>query len=208
VSGRRFKFDIRQASRPILLVLALWLVGAAVFYFVFTRPEVEAYHTLLRDTEPQRTALDEQREAVEANEAFLEALRKAETDLLHLRREVLSTRAERLVEVERELAVLCRQFNIALDSVSYDNELMEDEGLDRMAMVVPLEGGYAALRKFLHAVESSDKFLLIEQVALGEGKEGGKSLQLDITLTTYFNLPERSDEEPAPRRRPNRRRRA
>ena len=58
-------------------------------------------------------------------------------------------------------------------------------------MTVPLEGGYANLRRFLQAVEVSDKFLVVERVALGEGKRGGAMLQLSITLATYFDAPER-----------------
>ena len=56
-------------------------------------------------------------------------------------------------------------------------------------MNVPLEGGYPALRRFLQAVEQSDKFLIVERVALAKGKEGGVMLQLNITLATYFNAP-------------------
>ncbi|MFN0281755.1 MAG: hypothetical protein ACKVZ6_07260 [Kineosporiaceae bacterium] len=58
-------------------------------------------------------------------------------------------------------------------------------------MTLPLEGGYANLRRFLHAVEISGEFLVIERVALAEGDEGGVRLALNITLATYFDLPER-----------------
>ena len=116
-------------------------------------------------------------------------MKKAEGDLVYLRQEVLSTRELRLVDVQQELATLCGQFNIDIDSVAFTNELLRDEELDRMAMVVPLEGGYESLRRFLLAVENSSKFLLVERVALGEGKDGGARLKLDITLTTYFDLP-------------------
>jgi Tfp pilus assembly protein PilO len=206
VTARRVKIDIRQASRPILLVLLAWLLLSLGFFLFWTRPKVQAYRALMRDSEPQRTALDERRRTVERNETFLAALQKAENDLLYLRREVLSTRKERLVDVQRELAKLCRDFHIALDSVTFSNDLLEDEEVDRMAMVVPLEGGYDSLREFLHAVENSAKFLLVEQVALGEGKQGGVILQLDITLTTYFDLPpEMKSKKPTRRTRPNRR---
>ena len=81
-------------------------------------------------------------------------------------------------------------FSIDLESVSFASEPLYKEDLDRLVMVVPLEGGYTNLRKFLQAVEESDKFLLVERVALAEGREGGVMLQLNITLATYFDLPE------------------
>ena len=72
-------------------------------------------------------------------------------------------------------------------------------------ITVPLEGGYSALRRFLQAVEHSSKFLLVERVALGKGKEGGVLLQLNITLATYFNAPEeRLRKKPQPTRRSRR----
>ena len=105
-------------------------------------------------------------------------------------REVLSTRQKRLIEVQLELVALAEQFSIDVDSVDIENELLHEEELDKLVMSVPLEGGYANLRKFLQAVESSEKFLVVERVALGEGKRGGVMLQLNISLATYFDAPE------------------
>jgi hypothetical protein len=57
-------------------------------------------------------------------------------------------------------------------------------------MVLPLEGGYASLRGLLEAVERSDKFLVVERVTIGQGRDGGVLLQLNVTLATYFDAPE------------------
>ena len=103
--------------------------------------------------------------------------------------------------VQAEVARLCRLFSIDLESVAFDNDLLMGEELDRMVMTVPLLGGYENLRKFLQAVESSDKFLVVERVALDENKEGGVMLQLSITLATYFDLPPELKEQKRPTRR-------
>ncbi len=70
------------------------------------------------------------------------------------------------------------------------NEILREEGLDRFAMVVPLQGGYASLRKFLQAVEASEKFLVVESVALDGLARGGTSttLNLNITVASYFSV--------------------
>jgi Tfp pilus assembly protein PilO len=190
MTARRLKFDIRQAGRPILVVLLVWFLLCAAFYLVLARPQVQRYRNLVENSEPQRQALAARRAEVELRETYLEKLQKAEHDLTHLREEVLSTRELRLVSVQRELTKLCDQFNIDLETVTLDHSDLLDEELDRMVMVVPLQGGYANLRKFLQAVESSEEFLLVEKVGLGKGKEGGVMLQLNITLATYFDLPE------------------
>ena len=41
----------------------------------------------------------------------------------------------------------------------------------------------------VQAVEESDKFLLVERVGLTKGKQGGRMLDLSISLATYFNAP-------------------
>ena len=202
MTSRRMKFDIRQAGRQILIVLLAWLVLDLGFYFIATRPKVQDYRSLKEGSEPQLQALEERKREVEAREGYLDALKQAELDLTELRQEVLSTRAARMVEVQREVERLCGQFNIDFNSVTYDHELLPGQELDKMIMLVPLQGNYASLRKFVQAVEGSDKFLLVERVALAEGKEGGVMLQLSITLATYFNAPMRVEQTAAERRRP------
>jgi Tfp pilus assembly protein PilO len=181
------RFDIRQTSRQILLVLGIAFAVNGVFYALFARPVVREYESLRVTNQPRFDELDKRRTEVESREAYLAALRQAEVDLKRLREDVLSTRAKRLVEVQLELATLTEQFGIKSTSVSHGNANLAGEELDRLEMIVPLEGGYANLRKFLQAVENSDKFLIIERVNLAENKEGGGSLlQLNITLATYF----------------------
>jgi Tfp pilus assembly protein PilO len=180
--------DIRQAGRRILLGLGVVTALNIGFYLLLTGPSVKAYARLTEDSEMFKQ-VNERRTVVDGHEGFLEAVQRAQQDLQSLDREVLATRNDRLVDVQEELARLCDSFGIPLDSVSSDSDLLLDEGLDRFSMSVPLEGNYANLRKFLQAVEESDKFLVVERVSLAKGKEGGSSLSLSISLATYFTAP-------------------
>jgi len=186
----KLRFDIRQASRQLLLVYLAVLAFTLVFGLVFVRPRVLRYRTIVEESEP-RTKIVQAREAeVKGREAFLAALERAQEDLKRLRKEVLSTRDRRMIEAQFELDRLAKQFGADMNSVQYDNVRLEGEGLDRFAMVAPLAGGYSNLRKFIQAVEASDKFLVIERVAIGSNTTGGPLLQLNITVATYFDLPD------------------
>ena len=99
-----------------------------------------------------------------------------------------------MIGVQLEVARLAREYGIALDRVRYENEVMDNGALERFAIVVPLTGGYAALRKFIQSVESSENFLVIERVALGSGKSIDV-LELNITLATYFIAPDANLDE-------------
>ena len=194
MTTQRFKFDIRQAGPRILIVLAVLLVLNVGFFLVATRPRAQDYRALAQGSETELTALERRTREVERREDFLGALQKSEADLHRIREEVLSTRELRMVEVQSELEALCQQFQIDLNSVVFDSDLLLHEDLDKLIMVVPLQGNYSNLRNFLQAVEDSEKFLLVERVALAEGKEGGVLLDLNITLATYFDAPEDESE--------------
>lgn len=201
------KFDIRQMGRRIVTALLAWLVLNIVFLALFVRPRVREFRTLEEESRPRLEALAQRQQEVEEEEAFVEGLRQAETDLATLRHTVLGDRRSQMVPIQLELARLASQFNINLERVQYQNSDLVEEGLERMAMVVPLEAGYGNLRKFIQAVEGSEKFLVIERVALGQGKEGGSLLQLNITLATYFDAPRlRKKQENEDRRQPRRQR--
>jgi Tfp pilus assembly protein PilO len=187
--ARRWRFDIRQSGRQIAAVLGAVTLINLVAYALVVRPRIQEYQRLQVTNRPRFDALEQRREEVTGRETYLAALRQAEVDLRELREKRLGTREERLVEVQLELAEMAKRFGIDLETVTYKNDVLVSEELDRLEMVVPLEGGYANLRRFLQAVESSNEFLVVERVGLAEGKQGGVMLQLNITLVTYFTLP-------------------
>jgi len=190
MSLRGIRFDIRQAGKQVMLALAAVLAANLLFGALFVRPRIRAFEALNEDSLPRRQELQKRTKEVEAQEKYLAALEQSTKDLATLRSDILSTRQKRMIEVQYELARLARQFNINMERVQYENEALEDEALERMAMVVPLAGGYSSLRRFVQAVEQSDKFLVLERVALEQGQEGGAMLQLNLTLATYFDSPE------------------
>lgn len=183
------RWDIRQSSQELLIVFVSLLAVNAFFYAFFVRPRVDEHRNLTTANTPRIAELERREAAVELREAYLQELQQAEDDLTRLRKDVLQTRDQRMIEAQEEFADLATQFNIASDAIHYENTILEDEGIERFAMTGPLEGGYANLRRFIHAVEESKKFLVIERVALAEGVEGGVLLSLNITLATYFDLP-------------------
>ena len=188
------RWDIRQASRELLVgFFGLLLVNLA-FYGIFVRPRVNEYSALTTKNAPRIAELERREAGVKVREAYLQGLEQAEDDLERLRRDVLQTRDRRIVIVQQEVEELAQQFSLQSTQITYQNEILKNEGIERYGTTLPLEGGYANLRKFIQALEKSEKFLVIERVALGEGQEGGVMIQLNITLATYFDLPELNRE--------------
>lgn len=191
------RWDIRQASRELLVGFLGLLLANVAFYGIFVRPRLDEYGALTTANAPRIAELERREAAVKAREAYLQGLEQAEDDLNRLRRDVLQTRDQRIVIVQQEVEDLAQQFSLQSTQITYQNEVLKNEGIERYGTTLPLEGGYANLRKFIQALEKSKKFLVIERVALGEGSEGGVMIQLNITLATYFDLPE-LEREPKP----------
>jgi len=189
VKARRPRFDIREASAKIFLVLAGALVVNAAVSVLVVRPRVVRYRQLKDESSPQRQVVNVREREVVDRETYRLALEKARDDMKHLAGDILATRQRRMIGVQLEVAKLAREFGIAADRVGYENPSSEDDALERFGIVVPLAGGYSNLRKFIQAVESSENFLVIERVVLGTGK-GTDVVELNITLATYFIAPD------------------
>lgn len=194
---RRFRIDPRESATAIFGVLGALLVANLLLVLLWNRPQARLRRELVDDSAPRVARLEARKREVEAIEAYLVALRKADEDLRHLRDDVLSTKTKKLIATQLEVPRIAEKFGIRPDRIQYENETFEREAVERLGITVPLEGGYANLRKFLQAVESSERFLVIEQVALAQGAEGGALLQLRITLATYFHAPELAVEPEA-----------
>jgi Tfp pilus assembly protein PilO len=194
VTARRPRFDIRDASAKIFLVLAGALVVNAAVSVLFVRPRVVRYRQLKDESSPQRQVVTVREKEVVQREAYRAGLEKARDDMKHLAADILATRQRRMIGVQLEVAKLARQFGIAADRVQYENPSSDDGALERFGIVVPLAGGYSNLRKFIQAVESSENFLVIERVVLGTGK-GTDVVELNIALATYFIAPDAKLDE-------------
>ena len=194
MKARRPRFDIREASGIVFIVLGALLLANVAISVVVVRPKVVRYRQLTDLSSPQLQVVKTREKEVAQKEDYRKSLEKARDEMKRLAGDVLSTRQRRMIGVQLEINKLARSFGIASDQVHYENESVDNGALERFGSVVPLAGGYADLRKFIQAVESSDNFLVIERVALGSGKSSDV-LELDITLATYFISPDANLED-------------
>jgi Tfp pilus assembly protein PilO len=189
VTARRPRFDVRESSGRIFLVLLAALVVNVAVSVMLVRPKLVRYAELTDQSSPQHQIIKAREKEVLEKEGYRAELEKARDDMKRLAGDVLSTRQRRMIGVQLEIAKLVREFGISLDRVKYENEILDNGALERFASVIPLAGGYSNLRKFIQAVESSDNFLVVERVVLGTGKSNDV-VELNITLATYFIAPD------------------
>lgn len=188
---RRRKIDIRESAGTIIVVLALLCAANLTFVLLFVRPLSAKLAVLEADAGSKSQRAAKRRAEVEGLEVYARQLVETRANLVRLRDEVLSTRERKMIETQIEVAGIAQRFGTTFDQMRFENEVLLDEELERFAIVVPLEGGYANLRRFIQAIEGTGRFLVIERVVLGQGGDGGSLLQLNITVATYFIAPKR-----------------
>jgi Tfp pilus assembly protein PilO len=63
---------------------------------------------------------------------------------------------------------------------------VRDSHLSKTSVVVDFSGNYADVRRFIHALESSPEFLVIENVELIQEPEGKAALKVTVQISTYY----------------------
>jgi len=100
-----------------------------------------------------------------------------------LYRDRFSTERARFTDAVRELKSLAQRSGLVPKAISYPEEKLEAYGLVRRSFVFGVEGSYAQLRSFLHLVELSRTFFVVEQISVSES---GRGLGIQLRLSTLF----------------------
>lgn len=84
------------------------------------------------------------------------------------------------------LAQLARESGLAFERFSFDPEPVKDSGLTRVKGEMVLTGTYGEVRRFVHKVETSKDFVVLDDLSLAEGSAAGAELVVTLKLSTYF----------------------
>ena len=188
--GQGQRFDVRKAApRLMLLLLAVILVNGAL-WSLFVRPRQAEIARI--EAEKQGDAATEKRsaEALAQLQRVHDHVVGIQAGVNRFYDEMLSTKRDRMVPFQRALDGVGRDFNVRAERVQVGSQSLAAEGIEAMAFSFPLTAGYENLRQFLARLEELDQFLIVRQVSLGGGQEGGRLLQLSVDVETYFNAPE------------------
>lgn len=193
--GLAHRFNLRRDGVRIIGFLAVLLVLNLAFWWVIVRPLQEQIAFKL---EQKATA----RKTEQASTQRLEQIRQVHDHALQVQQhvrtffdEMLSVRSKRFVPFQTALYEVGKEFKVQPMRAAITRQELEQEGIEVFAFTFPLNGGYENLRSFLARLEQLDQFLIVREISLrSEAREGGRNLQLDIAVETYFNAPNMKEE--------------
>ena len=172
--------------RRIVIPLSVALVVNVLAYALIVYPLSQRVANVTQRDLAAEQALAEARAEHGQASGTLTGKARASTELTTFYSEVLPrdlSGARRLTYLR--LAQLARESNLRFESGSYTPTDERGSTLTRLKIVLGLAGTYADIRTFIHALESSPEFVVIDNVELAEGAEGG-NLAVTLELSTYY----------------------
>ena len=112
---------------------------------------------------------------------------QADTDLQRFYRDTLPSNVEGARRMSyAKLASLADHHGLLIERRSYDRDTGYRGRLHKLKINMDLSGEYRDIRAFLHALEASPEFIVIEDVSLSEGARPGAPLAVAVQLATYY----------------------
>ena len=175
-----------RTQRIVLFVLMGLLFLNLPVYFFLVRTVVEAANGEAARREQMRLQLSRRTATLNA---IREIARQFNESHLHYQRftdEFLFPKEKMASELLQELDQISAEAGLTRNRVGYRLDQEPVFGLQRMTITLPIEGSYANIRNFLNMLETHEKFIMIDSMALISEREGTGTIRLDVNLSTLF----------------------
>jgi Tfp pilus assembly protein PilO len=172
-----------KARLRIAVLGALLLLGNAVAFAAFTWPRlnrVRRAEDRAQQVSARRAALEALWERVASRK---ERLVQNRLDIESLTRDHLRSRGADLFLAQREIESLARAAGLNPKKSTYSMEAIKGTSLVRCEVTLPLDGSYRNLTGFLARIETSSRFIVVDQMALARGEEGAR---MNLRLSAVF----------------------
>lgn len=184
------RFDIRESRWRVGLILGAIAILNLAFYLVLNLPRMHQESREDARVSSADQALSQLSRRVNLMKGLEERFESEKAKVDRFYDEFLGNKETRMIQIQREIRSIATSFNMDPESINYQPELVENAGVVRFQIDVPLVGDYRNLRQFINRIEKSEYFLIIDGVSLGDSQGGGALLDLSISLVTYFQAPE------------------
>lgn len=179
---RRVLAEHRRLVIPLSVALAVNLLAYSLVVYPLSE---RVANVTQRDLAAEQALTQARAEHAQAA-GTLTGKARASTELTTFYNDILPrdlSGARRLTYLR--LAQLARESNLRFESGSYKPVKERDSTLTRLGIELVLAGSYANVRTFIHELESSPEFVVIDNVELSEGADGG-NLVVTLELSTYY----------------------
>jgi Tfp pilus assembly protein PilO len=177
---------LREYRLPVVVLLLAFAVNAGVYAGLVYPLASKVADADNRAARADRS-LREARREFDAAKGVATSQQRAEAELKTFYGEVLPadlSAAHRLTYLS--LAQLVRTSNLHIVRRTADEGHTRGSRLSYLKVALFLEGQYEDIRAFVHSLETSRDFVIIDDVELDQARDGQSALMLKIQLSTYY----------------------
>ena len=183
--GTLFQRVVRE-HRRIVVPLAIALGVNAIVYGAVVYPLSQRVANIeQRDRTAEEELLAAQRDQSQAT-GTLTGKDRAAAELATFYTDVLPSDlagARRLTHLR--LAQLARESNLKFIRATFEPVEARSRTLAQLKIQMALSGTYSDMRAFIHQLETAPEFVVIDNIELGQGADGGP-LGVTLHLSTYY----------------------
>jgi Tfp pilus assembly protein PilO len=177
---------VAEHRRAVWLIAAALILNAALLALVVL-PLSQKVRGGEQQSQSAIAELANARRDFNAARATVTGKGQADSELKKFYQEVLpldQSGARRILYLN--IDQLARKSNLTVVRYNFDPETDRRSSLHKLTMTLNLEGEYNNIRRFIHQLETSPEFRVLESVALAQGEEGERGLSVTALVSTYF----------------------
>jgi Tfp pilus assembly protein PilO len=178
--------DAQEDGRRVAVSLGVVAAVNLLVFLFLTQPLYRLSRVNLAEWEDMDLTMEQRRRSVGRLQERTEQLEQQRLNLIQFYDSILSEKTSRMTAIQREIRNLAGQFQVDPENISYSPTYEEKADLVRFDVSFPLRGSYENLRQFVHRVEISDHFLILDDITLTDAREGGVVLSLNVRMHTFF----------------------
>lgn len=176
-----------EEHRRVLLPLGVLLAVNVGVYALVVYPLSQRVANIEQTSQAAQERLAAARADFERANATLTGKDKASQELTTFYSSVLPkglAGARRLTTLK--LLQLADGAGLDIGQLTVQDVLRQDSSLKQLRIQMDLAGSYSDMRGFIHDLETSPDFVVIDNVTLREGADSGVTLVVNLQLSTYY----------------------
>jgi Tfp pilus assembly protein PilO len=181
-----FQRVLQEHRRTVYLLVAAFVANLLLYAFVVYPLEQRVANVEQSKAGAERALAAAQTEHAKAS-GTLTGKDRAAKELASFYSTVLAqdmTGARRLTY--GRMRRLAEQSHLSYDRGKYEPVTERGSNLTKFKAGIELEGSWADIRMFIHAIETAPEFVVIDNLQLSEAGQGSTTLRVIVELSTYF----------------------
>ncbi|MFH1945611.1 MAG: hypothetical protein ABIK95_08310 [Acidobacteriota bacterium] len=180
-------YDRLNGREKLLFGAGIGLFAAALlFLFFIASHSKREYHRAMKQEQLVRQRVEALEQELSKRREALNTWDSALEDLQTLRDNHLYSREEALLQIRLDMEKIFQANDIFIPDLEYDYETSPDSGLGFIKLGFIMTTDYNRLKRFIHAVESFPRFLMLEKIDFLEIDSGSGRLRLKLHVTGCY----------------------